>query len=214
MTFICSKTDDISVMEAQDSLGLEEEIGNLDTEAEVHRKEIRKLEKQIEESKDTKSDLREASDLALSDLEVWEGLKDDCEDGKVVFDPSNKKRKHRSSSSSQTRKRRRSDETDSEASEAENSDSDGETTDDEGETEPPLKALTLEEIKTKITELRNVKKESRRQISDIDEQLKPTRDSIKDLKDLVKVIDTKQRAMCIAGRNAYSKGASPDYPIN
>lgn len=122
VTFICSKTDDISVMEAQDSLGLGEEIGTLELEAAAHRKENKKLEEKIEELKNSKSDYRAASESAMNDLETWECLKDDCEDGKVVFDPASGKKRGRGCHKLQkSRKKRRNSETESEASGAEQS---------------------------------------------------------------------------------------------
>jgi len=42
----------LNTLKAQDSLGLEEEIRNLNTEAEIHYNEIGKLQKQIKDSTD------------------------------------------------------------------------------------------------------------------------------------------------------------------
>lgn len=57
-----------------------------------------------------------------------------------------------------------------------------------------------------MIELRDTRKEARRCLSSIDDEIKPLRQAIKSLKDLIAEIDTKQRAMCIAGRTTYSKG--------
>lgn len=218
VTFICSKTDDISVLEAQDLLGLDEEIGTLEAEASVHRQEIEKLKRKVKDLKGVKSDHTEAADSTEDVLEVWEGLRDDCEAGKVVFAPTAKNKRKRGNASKNPRKKRRSSDSDSDYSEKNKSVSGSDDESDEEynnrkrnkkdteSPEPTLKALTLEEIKAKLTALRASKKEARRCAREIDDQITPLRDKIDKLDDLIAQVDTKQRALCIAGRNKYSKG--------
>lgn len=162
VTFICSKTDDISLIEAQDSLGLEEEMEALWGKSDANTKKKKALKTELDELKDTKSDVACATETADQQVDIWDTLKDELEDGKVVFAPSEKpeckKRKRGKSSTKQKKKARKTDsDDDSDYAEA-TSDEDDVADDAKSEDEQQGDPLTEEQITTKIAELKAVKR--------------------------------------------------------
>lgn len=84
VTFICSKTDDISITEVADSLGLEhafaetwEEIDSLDASL----KERAELLQDLKDEAETKSELYEQID---TEMDEWEDLKAKLSNGRTV----------------------------------------------------------------------------------------------------------------------------------
>ena len=67
--------------------------------------------------------------------------------------------------------------------------------------------MTQEQIVAKLQELRATKKEARAQKNDITEHMSNLRKEIDEAKNVEEKIDSKMSAMCISGRNQYSKGA-------
>jgi len=180
VTFICSKTDDISITEAIDSLGLGDQMTSYDEELNVIDESQLKLSRKIRELKNQKSDIREAAaDEADENLEKWEALRDKLDDGETVYPPSDsKKRKHLA-----------------------------EVDDNTLATSVDGTPLTDEQIDAEIAELRQLKKDARRQRMVIEDELKQLEIQNDELDDQIAKIDAKKSAMCIAGRNKYSKTA-------
>jgi len=96
VTFICSKSDDISITEAIDSLELQGQMEEYDDEFVSRNREQREVKNKIKKLKVDKEDLTDASEEAEQNLEKWEALKDKVEDGESVYLPaaSSNKRKH------------------------------------------------------------------------------------------------------------------------
>ncbi|RHZ58383.1 uncharacterized protein CDV56_104314 [Aspergillus thermomutatus] len=216
VTFICSKTDDISLMECQDSLGLEEEMGANWAKSDELAKERRVLKQRLEELKETKAIYTASADEVDEVLEVWEALKDDIEDGKTVFAPrenSTSKKRKRSSSSEKCGRRKKARTPNSDAdsdyvdSDQNCNNSDTETDEEEDQPEETRAPLTKEEITEKILELKTTKKESRRQKQDLEAQIKEVRKKISDINEADAKIEAEMRAIAISGRNEYSRGA-------
>uniref|UniRef100_A0A093UP25 Nuclear GTPase SLIP-GC n=1 Tax=Talaromyces marneffei PM1 TaxID=1077442 RepID=A0A093UP25_TALMA len=118
VTFICSKTDDISILEAQESLGLEQEMGGLWAKSDEYSSEKRKLKKRLDELKQIKEEYTAVVDEIDEQIEIWEALNDDIDDGKTVHAPrdksSSKKRKRgsKSNAAGASPKRQRSSDSD------------------------------------------------------------------------------------------------------
>lgn len=214
VTFICSKTDDISLEEAQDSLGLNDEMEPDWEELEKLGKQTKSMKKQMDEMKDTKAVYGETMNDIDEQIEIWDGLKEKLEDGKTVFPPKSKSagRKRKGNSNDKARKKqRRSKSSDDESDDVENSDlndsSDegGQGSEDGSETQE--QPLTEEQIVAKLQELRSTKKEARAQRGEITERINQMRKDIDESKKAEEKIESKMNAMCISGRNAYSKGA-------
>ncbi|KAL8825164.1 MAG: hypothetical protein Q9170_007904 [Blastenia crenularia] len=87
VTFICSKTDDISVTEARDSLDLEERIAPLHTKLEELNAKEKVLKQDLRSAKDSKHLCNEASDEIKEKLRIWKALLGDIEAGEEVFIP-------------------------------------------------------------------------------------------------------------------------------
>ena len=212
VTFICSKTDDISLTEAQDSLGLDEEMEPSWEEMDRHAKDQRRLNKDLEEMKDSKTIYGEDMADVDEQLEIWDLLKDDLEAGKTVFAPvpkPSKKRKRGLGSSKQRKKQRRSSDDSSEDDEHSAYEEDASSTEDEPDDDTRQRGDPLNEemIVAKITELRTTKRNARRQRTEIEEKMTAVRAEIEKASKAEKRIEAQMAALCISGRNAYSKGA-------
>ncbi|KAI9881074.1 MAG: hypothetical protein M1830_008232 [Pleopsidium flavum] len=215
VTFICSKTDDISLMEAQDSLGLDEEMGALWEKRNSYENELKRLKTEFTELKDLKTTFGEAMEVADEQLELWDAKQKELENGEKVFAPaagstSNKKRKHGSGKSSRSTKRQRrssGSESDDDQGSEDESDAYSEHDEEQGVDEEAGDPLTEEQINLKIAELKSTKKEGRRQRIQLEERIKVLRREMDDMKNADQKIEAQMSAMCISGRNAYSKGA-------
>lgn len=188
VTFICSKTDDISNTEAADSLGLGDEMTVLDDELDDINSSRRQKRSHVRDLKEQKMACRETMDHADEQQDKWEVLQEEVSSGKTVYAPAPK-----------SRKRRRSTSSDSDASES-----------NDEEVRPPAATgppLTEDDIENKLSELKSAKKEARRQRSELDTQIKELTVAITDLDTRADKIEAKRSAICISGRNKYSKSA-------
>ena len=211
ITFICSKTDDISFEEAQDSLGLDDEMAPYWAEIEELSKQQKVMNAQLKELKETKTIYVETANDVDEQLDEWQILKEKLEDGKSVVAPKSKGAKKRKSGvKDNSRKKRRlaitSDDEDVEDSDYQPKSMDSEeyeqTEEDEGQ-EP----LTEEEITAKLQELRTAKKEAKVHKTKITENIIALRQQIEEAEGAQQKIESKLSALCISGRNGYSRGA-------
>jgi hypothetical protein len=224
LTFICSKTDDISITEAAGSLGLEDQIQG-------SSEKIEKLERERKNFIDDMKDCQAASDTfqeAQSDLDekidLWEGLQEDLEDGKQVLAPREKKKKKkkpatnkrkRKSAPSMSRKRVsrgnvdsddenfivNDDETESESEHEQSSD-----TEEDEEDEDFGESLTAKQIREKLDEFKAKKRQAREGMKDAKTQMAETKKKIAQIMKGIRALESEMSALCISGRNEYSKG--------
>ena len=168
VTFICSKTDDISLTEASDSLGLDAENGLAWEKMEEYAEKRAKLEKDLKDLNKTKVTFTEVSQDVEDQLEIWEALRDKKQDGSTVYAPGqDKKRKNIAAERSRKKQRRDSDDEDEDYDDAASS----EEEEDEDIVASQGVPLTDEDISLKINELRTTKKAARRQRVELDEQM-------------------------------------------
>lgn len=210
VTFICSKTDDISLMEAQESLGLDEEMGDSWLEKEEYCKKAKALNKELDQLKDSRIVYSELYNDADEKIEVWESLKSSIEDGKVCFSPKskalNKKRKGNTSGGAR-KKQRRSEKDDTFDEDSEDSQESDEDIQDSSEEEESREPLTEERITEKIRELRETKREAKLQKAELADKMTSIRKEISKANAAEKKVEARMSALCISGRNQYSKGA-------
>ncbi|KAL8946392.1 MAG: hypothetical protein Q9222_007207 [Ikaeria aurantiellina] len=212
VTFICSKTDDISLTEAADSLGLEDEMTPLWEKLDGLVKTQKTLEKELEKIKDTRSMYTEVMNDTDDQLEIWEALSEEAEAGKDVFPPrvsGSKKRKSEEKLSSRKKQRRSSDsgaESDGDFIESD-APNDEEEEDQDQEDGAKGQPLTVEQITNKIAEFRSTKKEARRSKSGLEENIKSIRNQQAEVKTAKDETEAQITTACISGRNQYSKGA-------
>lgn len=95
ITFICSKTDDISLTEAADSLGLDDQLTEDYDKIDELQKQVRTLKTSMQEFKDTREVYQGIIDDCVDNIEIWEALKDKVEEGKKVWAPKEKKTKNK-----------------------------------------------------------------------------------------------------------------------
>ena len=194
-------------MEAQDSLGLDEEMTGGWTEMDVQVKKQKSLKKDLQDLRESKATYGEVMGDADEQLEIWEALRDQVEDGKTVYVPSNgKKRKQSSTDRGHRKKQRKS--SDDEGNDDYNDDPEESANDDNDQiAENKGPSLTEDAIGAKITELRGTKKEARRQRTELDEKIATIRKEIDIAHEAEERIVGEMQHLCISGRNAYSKGA-------
>ncbi|KAK2001920.1 hypothetical protein LX36DRAFT_652804 [Colletotrichum falcatum] len=205
VTFICSKTDDISVTEAAESLDIESDISESWAKIEGFRRKLRDLKQELSNARDEKSDLIECLEQADSDWDKWDELANKCADGETVYAPSEKsKKRKRGSSSSKSRKNRRSSDSDDSSDDSDfNSDSDKENNPDNENRQP----ITEDKIQEKLADLKNLRKEIRQSRKEVDAKLSSIRQEIKKVQAEEEWLLGKVKSICIQGRNGYSKGA-------
>ena len=214
VTFICSKTDDISLMEAQESLDLNDQMGPRWDEVDALTQKQKVLGQELDALQDSKEIYSEVMNDADEQVDVWETLEEGLKAGETVFAPLGKSpnRKRKGSDSSRPRKRqRRSSASDQESigdddhqdEDAADKDSEEEESAEEARGEP----LDEEQVAAKIADLKSTKKESRRQKTELENKIKIMRAEINEAEKAAKKIQADMAALCIAGRNQYSKGA-------
>lgn len=198
-------------MEAQDSLGLDDEMSQSWQQIEALNRRHKSLETEIKHLRKTSEILNQGFNHADEQLEIWEGLKDSLEDGNTVFAPTESASKKRKKNSSP--KRRKKPRRDSQSDNNFINDDQSENSASESETEhnPDFASygapLSEENITAKIEEFRSIKKEARRQRADIAGKIKNLQQEKAEAKTEEKNIEAEMSALCISGRNQYSKGA-------
>jgi chromosome segregation ATPase len=208
VTFICSKTDDISITEASDSLGLEEEMSSKWETFDKIERDQKRVKKEMAELKESKAIFGEVLSDTDDQLEVWDKLRDDLEDGKTVYAPTlaSKKRK-KSNKSPKQRKKRTSERNSDDDDFIDDDDDDASSLGSQNDTASQGEPLTSEIIEAKIAELKSTKKEARLQRRELDSQILNLREELKGLDSAHEQIEAEMSKICISGRNQYSKGA-------
>ena len=96
VTFICSKTDDISITEAIESLDLQDQTIELEQELDKYTQQIEDIQSKVVEFQESSKVYKATALNTLGDIEVWKRLQADVKSGKPAFAPvsNNKKRKN------------------------------------------------------------------------------------------------------------------------
>lgn len=168
------------------------------------QKQVKKELAELRESKSVYGDVLNDTD---DQLEVWDRLRDDAEDGKSVYTPSERPKKRKKSGNFQKQRKKRTS--------AKTSDDDDNYADSTSEEEDSAEAenisqrrpLTLEMIEAKISELKLTKKEARVQRRELDSKMLILKNKLKELDTAHDEIEAEMSTICISGRNQYSKGA-------
>lgn len=215
VSFICSKTDDISLTEATDSLNLGARMADLDNKgADIDARHL-SVTKEFKDLKNSIRDHEESMKHIEDEEEVWEELEDRLAKGRTVFAPSaqrqNRKRKSSDSGSSPPARKRRRRTIDSD-DDGEDSDQERDQAEDNGEAQDltgdsSKHPLSEDEITTKLDELKTMYKEARREKKTLESQAVELRKSLRILDDEAAEIDTLKTGIAIEGRNNYSRGA-------
>ncbi|KAF2834718.1 hypothetical protein M501DRAFT_963774 [Patellaria atrata CBS 101060] len=209
VTFICSKTDDISITEAAEGLDIDERIS-------AFQADIERIQREKQESKDRMEALvqemlvyKDAFDECDRLQDIWEDLRSDLAAGNVVYAPVEKTKKRRRSGNGGKRKKPTYDSqvsmidsgSDEEANESANEDEDEEIEQER------VNPLTEVDIDKKLEEVKANKKLARREKNVYDDRIKEAKIAMKQLDTQIADIKSGMSAICIAGRNTYSRTA-------
>jgi prefoldin subunit 5 len=175
VSFICSKTDDISITEAAESLGLEAEISESWDSAEDLRKTKRSLQSKISDLKEAKATLGEQLDECEAKTDLWEDLQSQVSSGKTVYAPSaNFKKRKRTGRPSKSRKNLDSSDVDDDWDASDSGSSDKENS----QAEEICKTLTEEDVEEQVSSLRAQRKNIRGERRSLDSQIAELRKEI------------------------------------
>jgi hypothetical protein len=212
VTFICSKSDDISITEASRSLNLEDQVSADWAKIDEIDDQLGDLKKTLKELKASKSIYLEQVYHADDEIEKWDALKHDCEHGKDVWAPVDKTKKRKVTvGCHESRKKTKGSNPDSDDSAAD-SDSDDELDLHSPRAERESSSekgdpLTIEAIKGKLSELKGIRNCAREERVDIDIRIKSLTEKMHALRKDRSAIESTISAVCIKGRNDYSRGA-------
>lgn len=208
VSFICSKTDDINITEASESVGSTEQINEWWDEIdrlEREEKELRKKENALKEERAVRSEIYDDQDTLV---QKYEDLLEEAEEGREVFAPKEKATKRkRITKSKQSNKRMNLDSQASFIVSDIESDLGNEVSEDEDDDEDRGEPLTMEAIKSKLNECRELKTNARKEKAAIGRQIEELRSELKEITNKIDELESKIASECIKGRNLYSKGA-------
>lgn len=213
VTFICSKTDDISVTEAVESLGLEEQVAESWSKVDEIKEKQRELKERLGQLKDEKAALMDLLEECDSKVDAWDDLADSLRDGQTVYAPaerSNRKRK-RQSKPARSRKNRISidspdedDESDSEYLSSGSKENNQQSNTDNNNDRKPL---TEDQIMEELSQLKAERKAIRENKKRIDQGYSENRDKTSTLESEKEALVSQIKSVCIKGRNEYSRNA-------
>ena len=167
----------------------------------------KRLKDELAELKESKAVYGEVLNDTEDQLELWDKLRDDIEDGKSVYAPEKGAKKRKRSNKSQKQRKKR---TSAKTSDDDDDSVDDDTSEDDdvgADTTSQGEPLTLEIIEAKIAELKSTKKEARLQRREMDSKILNLKEELKKLDAAHDEIEAEMSTICISGRNKYSKGA-------
>lgn len=210
VTFICSKTDQINLTEASDAVDAREKINEWWDEIEKLREEdtfLKKKQRHMKEEKKARSNIYNDQDQLI---DKWEELLERVQEGQKVFAPKSKIRGEKRKRARKGTKANKRPNIGSQASFVSDLESDLESqaSEDEGENEEEHgEPLTVDEVKTKLAECRELKKSARKEKITIGGQLEHLEQELRKIHEKIEDLFSDVASECIAGRNQNLKGA-------
>jgi len=199
VSFICSKTDEISVIEAAESLGLETELYESWSEAEAMRRRKESLETQVANKKQEKATLNEELEECDLETDELEELKEDLLDGKDVYAPERSNKRKRGTEVFRSRKNM--------DHKAGNDNSELASSDEENLRSEDRRPLTKEDIEEQLSEIKMQRKKMRNRRRLLDSKIAEYRAELRDIEANRDRVLAELKADCINGRNKYSTEA-------
>ncbi|KAF2995752.1 hypothetical protein E8E14_003295 [Neopestalotiopsis sp. 37M] len=206
VTFICSKTDDISVLEASESLGIDGEISESYERSEDLRRTKDRLKKQIVDLRAKKRGYNDTVEDIETRWDAWDDLRTKISEGETVYAPTEKsssKKRKRQSKSSKSRKNHASSDIDDSDDDSESDWSDKENSQPTEEQTP----LTEQEIEQTLASLKAQKKQIREDKRELDGEIRQISQQMEECQKERDTLLGEMRAICVQGRNDYSRGA-------
>lgn len=205
VTFICSKTDEISVSEASENLNIESDVSESWAKMDDLRRQINALNRQFTSAREEKAELVHRLDQLDCKWEIWDELSQEHTDGKTIYPPpENAKKRKRGATSAKSRKNCvSSDFEDGYSDSASESGSDEENQPEDKDREP----LSGGQIREVLAGLKAERKKFRQMRKKLDAKLSGARDELKSLQYEERRLHGDVKHICIQGRNDSSKGA-------
>lgn len=204
VSFICSKTDDISITEAAESLQLEDEISESWNQSEALRIKKETLRKKIQELKDTKDTYGGALDECEAKFDIWEDLQEKLNRGEIVYAPSDTSNKRkRTGKPSGSRKNMESGDNDDDDVDSSSDSSDKENS-QPNEDRQPLDSDAIDEM---LASLKSERKRIRDARKALVSEMAGIREEIGRVQTEREELLAESKAICIKGRNEYSTKA-------
>ncbi|KAK8136375.1 hypothetical protein PG984_004315 [Apiospora sp. TS-2023a] len=200
VTFICSKTDDLLITEAADSLNLQDQIDETMFKADEFKRKVNSLKDQMADLREQRAAYDDRLDEIEASYDEWEDIGSALSDGKTVYAPlpkSKKRKRHGRQSSVQS----------DTGSESDFSRVPGESRDKENSSHQARTPLTEDQIEEAMTELKSEKKEVRNLKRGVDEQTSNVRKMITQAEGERLALLAQAKSTCIKGRNDYSRRA-------
>ncbi|KAI1134964.1 hypothetical protein F5Y05DRAFT_421688 [Hypoxylon sp. FL0543] len=209
VSFICSKTDDISITEAVDSLGLEDELSELWERAGGLETAMKASQSLLAEYKKRKKTLGDQLDPLKARRDLWDELLKEIGFGKTVYAPPDPSKKRKRPQKGFRNRKIRSDRSSHERNSDDDYQESGYSSSEEDpqftEDEQPL-PLTKQEIEAKLASITDQLKPMREEKRTLKTQIESVREEIEEMETEHQEILTEIKARCIQGRNDYSRG--------
>ncbi len=192
--------------EAAESLGIEDQVSDYWTEILRLNKTIKERRDAVSCLKDRKAAFNEKLDQIDEAWDLWEELSEKLSGGEPVYAPSTSrstKKRKRHSQPGGSRKDRMSLDSDVEIE----SDDGSETSEKENSENDTRTIVTEEDIDAKLAALKAEKKLAREGKRAVETELTAQREDIGSITQTRDALEAKVKAICIKGRNDYSRGA-------
>ncbi|KAI4596485.1 hypothetical protein KJ359_005239 [Pestalotiopsis sp. 9143b] len=211
LTFICSKTDEISVVEATKSFKLEEVVTNCKQKVDQAREEHLQSKKRLVDFDDERARISAVRDELHSQVEHWQTQAGNLEMGIAARAYRAVPQKRRNAArSSRAIKNRRRDLDDDDDDDLSSSDDDRDfKVKREPTTEASLEeqSLTTEFVQSQLQKLQTETWATREQLSRLDFQGNEAYEASRKHRAALATLRAELKSLCIKGRNRYSKSA-------
>jgi chromosome segregation ATPase len=208
VTYICSKTDDISVTEAQESLDLD--IEQLSTREQILKNEVESMKNGIGELKGEKFALESTVSSIDTEMKTWGGLMKQIRRGKEVYPPAEPRKKRKATGAQSRKTKRRQEQPSSDSEDSTFGSGNDELSVEEEEEEEVVEAkspLTEEAVDEKLKSLEKEKEDAKNRIREITATgVALERERKKSANDL-RGVTSQITWNCIRGRNEYVRTA-------
>ena len=200
VTFICSKTDDLLITEAAESLNLQDQIDETMIKAEQFKQKVNDLKEQLADLREQRAAYDDRLDEIDASNDEWEDLASALSEGKTVYAPLPKSKKRK-------RHGRQSSVPSCTSSESESSSIHGKSSDKENSSHQARTHLTEDQVEEVLTELKSEKKDVRNSKRSVDGQTSNVRKMITQAENERQALLAEAKSTCIKGRNNYSRRA-------
>ena len=209
VTFICSKTDDISVTEAIDNLSLSGQMEQALTRKDEIQKELQIKDDEYTPLMESFNDIKSSLTKLDRNIDVLEdSIKTPGADGCILVKVSTPMKRKRSGASSNNRKKLRG----STHDQMDQGGDDGfsSSTDDGEDDDEPHHSLTIEKAKEQLEQLKSEKRALKNEKKELRHVMVPLKARIGELKAELRAIESLHAACMIRERNGYAKPCIKD----